>query len=187
VANRKRGSEVVSEPSVQKPKRKRAAKSPKSSAKPKSRRRKAEVLPNRVEPNPMYPTHPGMGCLESFVCGGCGAEGEAWIDRNLPHIAQCPKCGEDMVVDWSKRNITLTARVSGAHDGSIGQRKKKMMTDRSDKLAKSQWENVEPPVRAVEGITPRNPTRGGVLDPKGPFAKKQKSRKIFVPKGSRKA
>lgn len=109
-----------------------------------------------------------------------------WISKKaswMGELATCPVCSSVMTYDPAKVSISINARGPGAHDGTIGDRKKRMMKDRSKKLEKKQWDQVEP-MKQNEGATPRNPTPGGPLDPTGPFAKRKGAKTIMTPSGS---
>ena len=69
----------------------------------------------------------------------------------------------------------------GFHSTKIGQKRKREMTKRNERLAKTQWDNHEPNA-LLKGLVPRNPTPGGPYDPNGPHAKKKRP-KFFIPKG----
>lgn len=148
-----------------------------------------EQAPQIPEPRIFQPPKGDeMGTLHKVICENeeCQHIADIWTAKEafwLGALAECPLCGADMHCDRSTINITIQAKGAGAHDGTIGDRKKRMMRERSDRLAKKQWENVEP-VKIPEGRKPRNPTPGGIYDPNGPFVKKKPKQQIFVPKSS---
>jgi hypothetical protein len=76
-------------------------------------------------------------------------------------------------------NITIVARGPGAHDGTIGDRKKRIMRERSQRLEKTQWDNM-PSITPGEGRKARNPTKDGPLDPSGRFGKSVAAKTTFV-------
>lgn len=148
-----------------------------------SRKKKALKL---TEPRVFNPPPEGdMGRPMDAICRNddCQHKAHIWISREtswLGDLAECPECGSVMGFDPSTLNITINARGAGAHSGTIGDRKKRMMKERSEKLAKKQWDNVEP-IKIPEGRKVRNPTPGGPLDPNGPFVPKKREKKTFVP------
>jgi hypothetical protein len=146
----------------------------------------SEIESKKRDPIALKPVV-GMGQSIDCTCQNpeCGFSGQAWINRGwwLGHIATCPYCGGEMHAGGEQMNITINARGSGAHSGTIGDRKKRMMVERSEKLRKKQWDNHEP-VKVAEGRKIRNPTPGGPYDPNGPFQPKKREKTIFTPKGS---
>ena len=135
----------------------------------------------------LYPPEEGEnGRYIKVLCSNseCGFLSDIWISKNawwLGPLAQCPYCNNHMFCDNSTVNVTINAKGSGAHSGTIGDRKKRMMKERNEKLAKTQWDNHEP-IKVNEGSTLRNPTEGGPYDPNGPFAKKKSKPIYMVPK-----
>lgn len=106
---------------------------------------------------------------------GCGYKTQINISRqgSPPDVlAICPKCGGPMIRDWSKFSFGVASRGPGFHETKIGQRRKRDMVRRNEKLAKKQWDDHKP-VTLSEGAKPRNFTPGGPYDPAGPFAKKK--------------
>jgi hypothetical protein len=140
----------------------------------------------KKEPKNLHPpVEDEYGRDESLICQppsesypdkkGCGYTCVLRIStRSAPPdiLAVCPKCKGGMERDWSQFSFSVAARGPGFHETKIGQRRKRDMIRRNEKLAKTQWDNVEP-MKLSEGATARNPTEGGVYDPKGPFAKKK--------------
>lgn len=119
----------------------------------------------------------------NIVCDGCFLKDLVKISEDqfyLEEIAKCPNCGNSMFFDRATLNLTINARGAGASSGTVGDRKKRMMLERSEKLKHKQWEDHEPPPLA-EGSTLTNPTEGGLYDPNGPFVKPKKEVIINTP------
>jgi len=151
---------------------------------------KKKAVSATAEPKIMCPPKDGEGLgrpITALCCNSdCEHKTHIWISKDAPwfgKIAECPKCGSDMSHD-GQINIVINARGAGAHSGTIGDRKKRQMRERSDRLSKTQWDNMEP-VKLPEGRKPRNPTPGGPLDPKSKFAKKKTQSTRFLPTASK--
>jgi hypothetical protein len=152
-------------------------------------RKKEKVLKEEeknLEPKIHQPPAEGeLGRLYRVICDNseCGYIADIWISKTawwIGALATCPYCDHDMCCDHSTINISIQARGAGAHSGTIGDRKKRMMIERSEKLKKKQWSDHEP-INVPEGRKVRNPTEGGPLDPNGPFAKKPKNPVFSLP------
>lgn len=117
-------------------------------------------------------------------CKGCGYTEDLQVDKDTESkkpLGVCPKCGGFLYLNWSAMNIGISMKGPGFHSTKIGQKRKREMIARNERLKKSQWEQFNPDaVKYYEEMkTPINPTPGGPLDPNGPFAKKKKP-KIYT-------
>ena len=96
----------------------------------------------------------------------------------------CPDCSGILQKDFSRHSWGIDSRGAGFHGTKIGQKIKRDRIARSEKLAKTQWDNhdagtVVDPDRVV------NPTEGGIFDKNSKFNRhKKKNTKIIYPKGS---
>jgi predicted nucleic acid-binding Zn ribbon protein len=119
---------------------------------------------------------------------GCGFEisirakaTPSWSDP----LAKCPECGEDLTYNISKVKQGIRMKGPGFHSTKIGQRQKRELTARNERLKKQQWDNHEPVMRENTGNV-QNYTKGGPLDPNGPFAKKKSKPIVTYSKAKKK-
>jgi hypothetical protein len=114
---------------------------------------------------------------------GCDFWGDMNVEFGKSITGTCPKCGSELQKDFSRHMWGIDSRGRGFSETKIGQRIKKDRIARSERLAKTQWDNVNPgnvvnPDRVV------NPTEGGVFDPNSKFNRhKKKNTKIIYPGG----
>ena len=109
--------------------------------------------------------------LYEYRCEGCEHEfGEIQKFSDDP-LVKCPSCKKNKL--HKKFSLSAIAmRGPGFSETKIGRKRKADMIRRSEKLAKSQWDNVEP-VKVPEGRVVKNPTPGG------PYDKKKKEKPII--------
>ena len=135
------------------------------------------------------------------VKGGCGKQVKVLVhDEPLPKgpisikdikttpdkpVAICT-CGHEMFTDFSKFRVGISARGPGFHSTKFGMRRKAEMVKRSERLAKTQWDNHQP-IASGEGMRARNYTKDGPLDPNSKRFGKKKSKPIYsIGSGSKK-
>jgi len=133
------------------------------------------------------PKEDELGMLYPIICDVCGHKEDVFVTRierpTTVTVAKCPKCKGRMVWNPSGMNILVTSRGPGVSSTKYGMKRARELTCRNEKLGKTQWDNVEP-LKAREGLIPRNPTEGGPLDPNGPFIKKKKEKTISTASSS---
>lgn len=117
-----------------------------------------------------HPSDPPSPNLRPVRCSdeSCGFVGEADIAFGQETKGLCPDCGSEIETDFMRMTWGIGSRGPGFHSTKFGARRKKDMIRKNEKLAKTQWENVNPgsvvnPDRVV------NPTEGGVFDPNSKF------------------
>lgn len=134
--------------------------------------------------NVKYPPPEGYdGVQHPVECTNpvCDFWGDMGVEFGKPVEGTCPKCKSELRKDFSQHMWGIDSRGAGFHGTKIGQKIKRDRIARSEKLAKTQWENhdagtVVDPDRVV------NPTQGGVFDPNSRFNRhKKKNAKIIYP------
>lgn len=112
---------------------------------------------------------------------GCLFWGDMGVEFGKPVEGTCPDCKGALQKDFSRHMWGIDSRGAGFHGTKIGDRIKRDRIKRSEKLAKTQWENHDPgsvvdPDRVV------NPTEGGVFDPNSKYNRhRKKNTKIIYP------
>lgn len=105
-------------------------------------------------------------------CAQCEAVAEVLVSRRAPMEVLC-SCGG--LMSWYPAGMTfgISARGPGTSETKIGQRRKRELTKRNERLSKTQWDQHEPVVskESLGGKTPKNFTKGGPLDPNSRFNK----------------
>lgn len=109
----------------------------------------------------------------------CGWKGEAAVSTGSPATGKCPRCSSAFNMDLQRHSWGIGSRGPGFHSTKFGQRRKKSLIARSEKLAQTQWDN-QPPLSVVNPTRVVNPTPGGPFDPNSKFNKHQpKNTKII--------
>jgi hypothetical protein len=141
-----------------------------------------EIVPRE---NVAYPPAEGFdGVSHPVECTNeeCGFWGEMAVEFGKPIEGICPECRSALRKDFSQHMWGIDSRGAGFHGTKIGQRIKKDRIARSEKLAKTQWDNHDPNKFIVNPDRIVNPTEGGVFDPNSRFNKhKKKNTKIIYP------
>ena len=122
----------------------------------------------------LYPVGDGDGGRKQtpVICDDCEFQETLATIRDTPekkHLAIC-ECGGKMFFDWGQMGFNFKMSGPGYHSTKQGQKMKRERIKRSEKLAKTQWDN-HAPVPLPEGVTPKNPTKGGPYDPNSKFNK----------------
>lgn len=104
-------------------------------------------------------------------CKSCGSEDSEYYPRDFSpegEVYAICKCGGEMKLDWGKMNFSFNFKGPGKYGTKKGQLHKRERTKRSERLAKTQWDNHQP-LSINEGSTVQDPTPGGVYDPDSKF------------------
>jgi hypothetical protein len=141
-----------------------------------------------VKVRPSVAEEPGeLGKQIPVACDICEFETEIWISRRkstpkngVYAKCPCPGCSGRLLHNYQGISILVKSSGPGVSSTKYGMRRAREITRRNEELSRAQWDNVEP-IQAAEGLTPRNPTPGGPLDPNGPFKPKKRAKKLFTP------
>jgi hypothetical protein len=122
-----------------------------------------------------HPSDSPSNTYRPVKCSNLACEflGEADVKFGQPPTGTCPDCGDPIGLDFSRMTWGIGSRGPGFHSTKFGQRRKHSMIARSEKLAKSQWDNHAPQGN-INPHAVRNPTEGGVYDPNSKFNKHKK-------------
>jgi len=128
------------------------------------------------------PPENDLGTCQQVICTDCKTTAETYTERGITleqvTLAICPECGGNMV--WSPAGLRFSFKMPGRDFSSTkqGMRRARSMTERNERLKKTQWDNVAP-MSMPENMTAQNPTPGGPYDPNGPFAKRD-TKKVII-------
>jgi hypothetical protein len=130
---------------------------------------------------------PLTGRVYPVVCPDeeqCGWWGDMEVKQgSFSPEGQCPDCGQNLQVDFSRLSWGIGTRGAGYHSTAWGRRRKQDMIRRNQKLEKKQWQDTEP-LSVVNPERVVNPTPGGPYDPESKFNKhKKRNSKVIYKKG----
>jgi len=133
--------------------------------------------------NVKFPPQEGYdGVQHPVECTKCSFFGDMGVEFGKEVVGTCPACGSELQKDFSRHSWGIDSRGPGFHGTKIGQRIKKDRIARSEKLAKTQWDQhdyksaVQNPDRVING------TEGGPYDPNSKFNRhKKKNTKVIYP------
>jgi hypothetical protein len=111
----------------------------------------------------------------------CGFFGSMAVDFGQEVTGTCPECGGELQKDFSRHSWSIAGRGAGYYGTKMGQRMKRDRIARSERLAKTQWEQHDPG-NVVNPDRVLNPTLGSPFDPNSKFNRhKKKNTKIIYP------
>ena len=115
----------------------------------------------------------------------CDFWGDMGVEFGKEVSGTCPICNGKLQKDFSRHMWGIDSRGRGFHETKIGQRIKKDRIAKSEKLAKTQWDQhdyrtaVQNPERVING------TDGGPYDPNSKFNKHRKKNTRIIYSGSK--
>jgi hypothetical protein len=133
--------------------------------------------------NVKYPPPDGYdGVQHPVECTKCGFFGDMGVEFGKEIAGTCPVCGSDLQKDFSRHSWGIDSRGRGFHGTKIGDKIKRDRIARSERLAKTQWENHDPG-NVVNPDRVLNPTPGSPFHPDSKFNRhKKKNTRIIYPK-----